>query len=116
MNNTTKALDLNNVSRPTLELTMMDDDRTVLRVKTPPEEMIQELQAMRNDLAKLETGDLSAVGMIYDLAGRLLSYNRDFIKVTAEDLRGKYRVDLESLILIYGAYLDFINALTNAKN
>lgn len=116
MNNTTRVLDLNNVSRPTLELTMMDDARTVLRVKTPTEELVQELQAMNGDLAKLETGDRSAVGMIYDLAARLLSYNRDYIKVTAEDLRGKYRVDLESLILIYNAYLGFINALTNEKN
>ena len=116
MNNTTRVLDLNSAKRPTLELTMMDDDRTVLRVKTPPEEMIQELQAMRDDLAKLETGDRSAVDMIYDLAARLLSYTRDFIKVTAADRRGKYRGDLESLILIYGAYLDFINALTNEKN
>lgn len=116
MTNTTKVLDLNNVIRPTLELTMMDDDRTLLRVKTPTEGMVQELQAMHGDLAKLETGDRDGVDMIYDLAARLLSHNRDFIKVTAEDLRGKYRVDLESLIIIYNAYLEFINALTNEKN
>lgn len=112
----TKVLDLNSVKRPTLELTLMDDERTVLRVKTPPESMIQELQDLKDDLHKLETGDRDAVEMIYDLAARLLSHNRDFIKVTTADLRGKYRVDLESLILIYSAYLDFINSLTNEKN
>lgn len=110
------VLDLNNVQRPTLELTLMDEARTVLKIKTPPESMIQELQAMQSELPKLETGDLDAVGLIYDLAARLMSCNRDFIKVTPEDLRGKYRVDLESLILFYSAYLDFINALTNEKN
>ena len=113
---TTKVLDLNSAQRPTLELTMMDEDRTLLRVKTPPENMIQELQNMKDDLAKLETGDRDAVAMIYDLAARLLSCNRDFIKVTVKDLRGKYRVDLEALLLIYSAYLDFINALRNEKN
>lgn len=111
-----RVLDLNTAQRPTLVLTMMDDERTVLHVKTPPESMVQELQAMQGEFAKLETGDRDAVGMIYDLAARLLSCNRDFIKLTAEDLRDKYRVDLESMLLIFSAYLDFINALTNEKN
>jgi hypothetical protein len=110
------TLDFNSAQRPTLELTMMDDARTVLRVKTPPERMVQELQAMQTELQKLTTGDLDAVAMIYDLAARLMSENRDFIKVTAEDLRGKYKMALEDLILFYNAYLDFINALANEKN
>ena len=110
------VLDFNSAKRPTLELTMMDDARTILRVKTPPESMVQELQAMAGELHKLETGDMDAVGMIYDLAARLMSQNRDFIKVTVEDLRGKYKMSLEDLILFYNAYLDFINSLANAKN
>jgi hypothetical protein len=110
------VLDFNSAQRPTLELTMMDDARTILRVKTPPESMIQELQNMSAELRKLETGDGDAVGMIYDLAARLMSQNRDYIKVTAEDLRGKYRMAVEDLILFYSAYLDFINTLTNEKN
>lgn len=111
-----KVLDLNSAQRPTLVLTMMDDERTVLRVKTPPESMIQELQEMQGDLGKLTTGDRESVALIYDLTARLLSYNRDFIRVTADDLRGKYRVDLEALLLIMSAYLDFIQTLINEKN
>jgi hypothetical protein len=111
-----RILDLNSVKRPTLVLTLMDDDRTVLHVKTPTEDMVSELQSMQDDLRKLETGDRNAVAMIYDLAARLLSCNRDYIRITAEDLRKKYRVDLESLILVYSAYLEFINGLANEKN
>lgn len=110
------VLDFNSAQRPTLELTMMDEARTVLRVKTPPESMIQELQGMQSELRKLETGDAEAVSMIYDLAARLMSQNRDFIKVTVEDLRGKYKMALEDLLLFYNAYLGFINSLANEKN
>lgn len=110
------TLDFNSAQRPTLELTMMDDARTVLRVKTPPESMVQELQAMQGEFGKLETGDVDAVSMIYDLAARLMSQNRDFIKVTAQDLRDKYKMALEDMILFFNAYLDFINVLSNEKN
>lgn len=110
------VLDLNNVQRPTLELTLMDDNRTLFRVKTPTESMVQELQQMVPDLERLTKGDKEAVDLIYDLAARLISCNRDFIKVTAEELRGKYRMDLESAILFFNAYMDFISAVTNEKN
>ena len=111
-----RVLDLNSVQRPTLELTLMDDDRTLLRVSMPTEGMVSELQAMTSDLKKVEKGDREAVELIYDLAARLLSCNRDRIQVTAEELRGKYRVDLESLLIVYSAYMDFINEISNQKN
>ena len=111
-----KVLDLNSAQRPTLELTMMDDDRTVIRVSTPTEAMVQELQSMGPNLGKLTKGDKSSVELIYDLAARLISCNRDFVTVTAEELRGKYRMDLESAILFFSAYMDFIAGITNEKN
>lgn len=109
-----KILDLNSVQRPTLELTMLDDARTVFRVSIPKESMIQELKQL--DLASLEAGDRDSIDLIYDLAARLISCNRDFIKVTAKELRGKYRMDLESAIIFFSAYMDFISEITNAKN
>lgn len=113
---TKKVLDLGSVKRPTLELTLLDDERTVLRVTTPSEGMVQELEEMQSEFSKLTTGDREAVDAIYELMARLLSFNRDFIKITAEDLRGKYRVDLESLILVASAYVDFIDTVNKEKN
>ncbi len=111
-----KVLDLNSVQRPTLDLTLMDDNKTMLRLGMPTESMVNELQNMQPELKKMETGDRDAVELIYDLAARLISCNRDHIKVTAEELRTKYRVDLESLLIFFSAYLDFINEITNEKN
>lgn len=35
--------------------------------------------------------------------------------VTAEELAGKYRMNLESLVIFFGAYVDFIELITNSK-
>ncbi|MBR5879148.1 MAG: hypothetical protein IKY91_06300 [Akkermansia sp.] len=111
-----KVLDLNTVQRPTLELTLMDDARTTFRVSTPTEAMVQELQQMGSELESLKSGNRDAVATIYNLAARLISCNRDYIVVTAEELRSKYRMDLESAILFFSAYMDFISAIQNEKN
>ena len=42
--------------------------------------------------------------------------NQQGLQVTAEDLRGKYRLNLEALIVFYNAYMDFIGEVTHAKN
>ena len=61
-------------------------------------------------------GDMTTVQACYDLAARLMSCNRSGIKVTTEDLRGKYQINLEALIIFYNAYIDFIEEVTNQKN
>jgi hypothetical protein len=113
---TNKVLDLGSIQRPTLDITLLDDERTVLRVTTPSERMIHELEQMQGEFSKLTTGDREAVAAIYDLMARLLSYNLDCVNVTAEELRVKYRVDLTALVVVAQAYLEFIEALNNEKN
>lgn len=112
-----KTLDFNKVNRPVLQLIMQDDDKTVIKVSTPTEGLIEELQATLPEVEKvMAAGDKAAIDCCYDLAARLINHNRSFVKVTANDLREKYKVDLESLILFYSAYFDFIQEITNAKN
>lgn len=112
-----KTLDFNVVERPVLELIMTDDARTHIKVSTPTESLVEELQNMAPKLnAMLNTPDQASTEDVYDLAARLMNCNRSFITVTKEDLRDKYRMNLESLLIFFSAYLDFINELTNAKN
>lgn len=110
------VLDLNSAERPTMDLTMPNAERTRIRVSTPTEGMVQELQNLSTELDNIRKGDRTGVALIYDLAARLISCNRDFLKVTAEELRTKYNMDLESMIVFFSAYLDFINGIMNAKN
>lgn len=112
-----RVLDLNTVERPTLELTMQDKDRTTILVSTPSEALVRELEEVAAEMSTLfNRGDQESVDAIYDLAARLISCNRQGLQVTAEELRTKYRMGLESALLFYSAYLDFINELTNEKN
>lgn len=109
-------LNLNTVKRPTLDLTMMDEEQTLLRVKVPTLDMFKEVQSMSSQLDGVEDGDKDSEAALYEILSRLLSCNRDYIKVTAADLKGKYRMDLEDAVLVFRAYVSFIASITNEKN
>ena len=109
-----RVLDLNSVQRPTLELTLMDKDRTTLRVTIPKEALIQELQGI--DTEALTKGDRDSVDIAFDLAARLISCNRDYVEVTAQELRSTYNMDMEALLIFFGAYWEFIDEVIKAKN
>jgi len=114
---TNKVLDLNGVSRSTLELTLQDDEHTLVRVSMPTEGLMQELQSEAPEMLDvMRSGSKDGIREIYDLAARLISCNRDFLKITGDELRGKYRMDLESAVIFFSAYLDFINAIISEKN
>lgn len=111
-----RVLDLNNIARPVLELTLQDPERTTIRVSTPTEALVQELQAFAPNLEKLKAGDQESVALAYDFAARLISCNLDGIKVTATALRNKYRMDLTAAAVFLSAYTEFINEVKNEKN
>lgn len=111
-----KVLDLNTVQRPTLELTLMDEERTTLRVKVPTLDMFKEMQGVASSLGGVEDGDRDSVNLLYEMLAKLLSCNRDRVKITAEELREKYNVDLESALIVFQAYVDFVTSIVHAKN
>lgn len=112
-----KTLDFNALNRPTLPLVMADEAKTKIDVIAPTEGLVEELQSIAPDMVKvLVSDDETAVPVIYDLAARLISCNKQGLKVTAEDLRDKYKLNLEALIFFYSAYMDFMDEITNAKN
>lgn len=112
-----KSLDFNSVQRPTLELTMKDDARTVIRVSMPKEALIERLSAGLSELREIVAQqDGESIRALFELAADLISCNRNFVTVTAEDLRDKYHMDFEDLTIFFSAYLDFVNEIQNAKN
>lgn len=109
-------LNLNTVQRPTLDLTLMDDAQTVIRVKMPTQEMFKELQNNAGVLDAADDGDRGSIEYLYEQLANLLSNNRDRVAITAHDLKSTYNIDLESAILIYRAYFNFISSIISAKN
>ena len=111
-----KTLDFNLVSPITLTLVMRDDARTEITVSTPTEMLVEELQALAPELKNImNANDAESIKAIYELAAKLISCNRNGLKVTAEELSGKYKLNLEALIVFYNVYLDLITEMINAK-
>lgn len=112
-----KVLDLNSIKISVLELVFADDEHTTLHITAPTEGLINEMESwVKSGMEKLTSGGDEGVEMTYDLVGRLLSCNREGITVTPADLRGKYKVDLWTLIPIINAYTEFISDIKNEKN
>lgn len=117
-----KTLDFNILSRPTLPLVMCDEAKTVIKVTTPAEALIEELQAALPELqAVMDHKNQESVDLCYDLAARLISCNLSGLEVKADELRSKYWpqdrvVNQLYLVTFYQAYVDFIAEINNAKN
>ena len=112
-----KKLDFNSLQRPTLDVTMKDEEQTKLRLICPRQGLIERLEAGLNDLQEVcEKRDGSSIKACYELAADLFSENDAGITVTGEELRGKYDLGLEELIVFFSAYMEFINEIKNAKN
>lgn len=112
-----KTLDFNKINRPHLRVVMTDEAQTVIRVAVPTEELVRELDAALPAMKELmATPTPEATAASYDLTARIMSCNLDDIKVTVDDLRGKYGFNLERLFMFNAAYKGFINEINNEKN
>lgn len=102
---------------PILEVPLLDKDATVLHITLPTVDLQEELRASAADFnALLEGGTEKQRAALFDLAARLMSCNRNWLKITPEELRKKYKLDEEDLVVFFQAYAEFITRTENAKN
>ena len=100
---------------PILPIEMPDE--SVIHVALPTVDLQEELRASAGDFnALLSGGNDEKREALYDLAARLMSCNRNMLKVTAEDLRKTYRIDTEDLVEFFHAYVTFLQGIESAKN
>lgn len=111
-----KTFDFNAISLNTLETRL--DAATVLHVTTPPEYMIEQLEAAPGELAALREGGNNAEKSraAYGLVAKLISCNTEGVTVTAEDLLTKYKIHPVVLSMYVTAYMEYINEFHTAKN
>ncbi len=112
-----KTLDFNKWTGPSMTIIMRDAKKTKIKVGMPTEGLQEELAEKLPELqAVLAANDAETIKAVYDLAARLMSCNYSGIQVTVEDLRGRYKWNLEMLVAFYTNYIDFINETIDAKN
>lgn len=102
---------------PIWAVEMPDKEGTILHIIPPTVDLQEELRASAGDFNALLTGgDDDKRAALYDLAARLMSCNRNMLKITPEDLRKMYHIDAEDLVEFFQGYVDFIKGIENAKN
>ena len=112
-----RTLDFNAIEKPTLDVTMRDKERTVLHLSVPSVDFVEKMQALEPTIKKMKNGSTRENFIkLYGFFAEVLSHNEDCIKVTAEDLRDIYKLNLVDLFTLYSAYEAFIEDIKNAKN
>ena len=112
-----KVLDFNALQRPTLELVMPDENKTKIRLVCPTESLIERLEAGMKEMTEVfKKKDSTAIAACFELAAALFNCNDNGLQVTAEDLRDKYHLGFEALVVFFSTYVDFIDEIKNAKN
>jgi hypothetical protein len=113
----TNTVDFNRYRPPILRVPLMDKAETVLHVTPPTVDLQEELRARLPELTALLTGgEDEQRAALYDLAARLMSCNRNMRTITAADLRGKYHMDEEDLVVFFNEYASFVRGIENLKN
>lgn len=111
-----KTLDFNVIESPKLRLVMMDEARTTVHVVCPTEGLMEELAIVQPRLASATQGNAESTRLAYELAAKLVSCNLEGRPFTVEELKGPCKWGLESLIIFYTHYIDFINGIAEQKN
>lgn len=112
-----KKLDFNALEQPVLELTLRDDEKTVVRCSVPTEEMVERLMAVASDMKAVIKDDTGAATReLFAFAAELMNNNADGLTFTAEELRDKYKMKLYDLVIFVKTYFDFIQEINGAKN
>ena len=112
-----RILDLNALEQPILEVKLRDENRTVFRLTTPTTKLVDRFISAKGEMSEIaKSRDAEKIKKLFELTAEVISCNADFITVTAEDLRDKYRLTFGDIVVIFAAYLDFIKEFNNAKN
>lgn len=112
-----KGIDFTSINRPTMPLTLRGKPPVSLRIKFPTEGQMKSLEQAAVALNELPKGEnMELVDALYTFVAALISNNRECMAVTSDDLKGKYDVAIEDLILFLNAYAEFIREESNAKN
>lgn len=111
-------LDFRALEKPSLEITLLDDDNTTIHVITPTHGMLKRLESMKRELSAMrgKTTDVKTQNKVYGFIAELMSVNEEELKITGSDLKNKYRLGLYHLFAFENAYSDFIAEIRSAKN
>ena len=112
-----KSLNFRNFEQPTLPITMNDAEETLFTCVAPTVELVERLEANQDEIfAIFKRGGRDSLDEVWKLTADLISCNRENLKVTVAELKGKYGMSYQMLFAFVITYFDFIKEIENAKN
>lgn len=112
-----RVIDLNALEQPTLELTFRDTEKTKFRLLYPTEKVVERFISASGEVKRVAKDKKpEQIKALYELLADMVNCNMDGFVVSAEELRDRYKVGFLDLTVIFKAYLEFINELSEVKN
>lgn len=111
-----KELNFNTTKKRYLRVTLADEKNTVLLVGTPTKKALSALFDVQDRLAAIESDEVSmdVLDDLYAVCATVLSRNKAGVEITQEQLEDL--LDLDDIILLFTAYMQFIGEETDKKN
>lgn len=111
-----KTLNFNNMKKQYLTVTLADEKKTTLMISTPTKGVMDELLMLQESLEALTENntDMNAIDDLYTACAKIMSRNKGGIVITKEYLENLF--DFEDIVILFNAYMDFINEVTGEKN
>lgn len=112
-----KSINFRQFAQPTLPINMNDPEETLFTITAPTVELTERLKENQDTmLVTFQKGDKESLDEIWGLAADLISCNREGRRVTVEDLKGRYGMSYQMLLVFFTAYGEFIAEIEAAKN
>lgn len=108
-----KPLDFNALKKRYLSVTLPDEKKTKLMISTPTKKVLDSFLNMQSLVNAEDLGD-QAINEIYELVTKIMSYNKNGIKITKDMIEELF--DFEDIIIFITAYSEFISEIANSKN
>lgn len=105
-----KALNYQKLKKSYLAVTLIDG--TEISIGTPTKKVYDDLKSM-SDLID-DNDNVEAMDELYRVTASVMSRNKDGVKIDKERL--EEIMDIEDIIILYNAYMEFIGELSNQKN
>lgn len=105
-----KALNYQKLKKSYLAVTLIDGKEIL--IGTPTKRVYDDLKSM-SDLID-DNDNVEAMDELYRVTASVMSRNKKGVKIDKEYLENI--MDIEDIIILYNAYMEFIGELSNQKN
>ena len=108
------SLNFNNIQKQYLMVTLNDDKNTILSIANPTKRLLEEFISVQSMLSGAEEGSMEQIDVLYDMCAKLMSRNKGNITITKEKIEELF--DIEDIMVLFNAYMEFITNQVNSKN